>query len=326
MTALSIDDKFPRNPKIVLLSDAAFRLHMHALAHCAEHETDGFIDARLLPGLSKHRDKAKLVGELCSAKGRPDGNPLWIEVDGGWRIHGYLDWNDSHEELEAKRIETRSFERRVQLSAIRAAAGKAGGKRSGESRSQIKLHFGDERSKGEANVEANIEANTKQNGEATSKQNGSNDTFASTFASTSRARPNTDLSDEINGADQDLRSDPLINTDGYSGRARAGERRRRAVLALDWSPGEAGFAFAAARGWSKTRAEAEFESFANHHVAKQTLSASWDASWRTWVLNGIKFDAERGVRSGRPHDPKTDPRKAIVQRDPEDEEPEWLRK
>lgn len=33
----------------------------------------------------------------------------------------------------------------------------------------------------------------------------------------------------------------------------------------------------------------EFEKFRNHHMAKGNKFKDWDAAWRTWVLNGVKF-------------------------------------
>lgn len=65
-------------------------------------------------------------------------------------------------------------------------------------------------------------------------------------------------------------------------------------------------AFAVERGWQPRRVELEFQKFRAHHEEKQTLSRSWPASWRTWVLRGIGWDerdAARGSKSGRPRNP-----------------------
>lgn len=41
-------------------------------------------------------------------------------------------------------------------------------------------------------------------------------------------------------------------------------------------------------------AQEMFEAFKNHHTAKGSLFADWDAAWRTWVDNQAKWDAQRG--------------------------------
>jgi len=93
---LRIDDKMVRHPKICDLSDAAFRLHMAALGHCAEYETDGRIKESSAVTLTKHKNKTPLIRELVDAG-------LWEAMIGGWCIHDFLEWNPSHAELKAKR-------------------------------------------------------------------------------------------------------------------------------------------------------------------------------------------------------------------------------
>jgi len=39
----------------------------------------------------------------------------------------------------------------------------------------------------------------------------------------------------------------------------------------------------------RVNAEREWEAFENYHRAKGTISADWNASWRTWVLNAVRF-------------------------------------
>jgi hypothetical protein len=36
-----------------------------------------------------------------------------------------------------------------------------------------------------------------------------------------------------------------------------------------------------------------FVAFKNHHIAKGSIFADWDAAWRTWVDNEVKFSAQR---------------------------------
>jgi hypothetical protein len=48
-------------------------------------------------------------------------------------------------------------------------------------------------------------------------------------------------------------------------------------------------AFATTKGMSAETTDDEFQRFANYHASKATMSASWEASWRIWVLNHFKF-------------------------------------
>lgn len=90
---LKLSDGFARNPKVQPLSDGAFRLHVTAMLHCAEHLTDGFLDARLEP--LRTADPA-LVAEVV-------GEGLWLEAAGGWTIHDFLEWNPPADEVKEKR-------------------------------------------------------------------------------------------------------------------------------------------------------------------------------------------------------------------------------
>jgi hypothetical protein len=122
MSWLRLDDKFPRHPKVLKLTDAQFRLHLAAMAYCAEHETDGRITREAVETLTPHRGKAKLVARLVELV-------LWDGDGEDYQIHDYLDWNPSHEQIQSKR-------------SARAEAGSKGGSKSGETR----------RSKAEANA------------------------------------------------------------------------------------------------------------------------------------------------------------------------------
>jgi hypothetical protein len=113
VSTLTVDSKFPRHTKVAPLSDAAFRLHVAAMSYCAEHETDGFVPESEVTTLTKHTNKTELIQELEEAKGpRENGHPLWRRSARGkvtgWDIHDYLEWNESHAALEAKRKGARS--------------------------------------------------------------------------------------------------------------------------------------------------------------------------------------------------------------------------
>ena len=107
MPYLNVDDAMDEHPKIEVLSDAAFRMHMSAMLYAARRKTDGFIPrakARRLSDSASDAVAAELVqanvwhdlGEGCD---RPDcieartckeqGKP------GHYLLHDFLQWNHS---------------------------------------------------------------------------------------------------------------------------------------------------------------------------------------------------------------------------------------
>jgi hypothetical protein len=46
----------------------------------------------------------------------------------------------------------------------------------------------------------------------------------------------------------------------------------------------------AARNWPDPRAE--LHKFRDHHIAKGTLMANWEAAFRTWLNNAVGFGAK----------------------------------
>jgi hypothetical protein len=85
MPYLNIDDNFADHPKIDGLSDGAFRLHVAAMCYAAKHLTDGAIPAARVPRLAP-RFKTTYTQELIKAG-------VWIDHDGDYRIHDFLQWN-----------------------------------------------------------------------------------------------------------------------------------------------------------------------------------------------------------------------------------------
>ncbi len=69
----------------------------------------------------------------------------------------------------------------------------------------------------------------------------------------------------------------------------------RTALPDRWLPDERDIEHAAHAGFAHEKIQRMASAFADHHCAKATLSADWNASWRTWCSNEIKFN---GVRHG----------------------------
>lgn len=116
-----LDDQFANHPKVVRLSDAAFRLHVAGICYCACHLTDGEIAAlevpRLVPG---YRPKA--LAELVD-------RGLWERNDDTYLIRAFLEYNPSKEKVEQQRAE--AAERKARWNASRNASKNASRTRGG---------------------------------------------------------------------------------------------------------------------------------------------------------------------------------------------------
>lgn len=86
--------------KIVRLSNSAFRLWIKGLCYCQLNLTDGLIPREAMAALeAKRADVDQLCKVLVEGK-----SPVWERIDGfGFKVHDYLDYNDSKEEVEDKR-------------------------------------------------------------------------------------------------------------------------------------------------------------------------------------------------------------------------------
>lgn len=91
----NFDDQFPTHPKIVPLSDGAFRLHVSGICYCAQHLTDGLIGAEAVPTL-RPKYRPQMLAELL------DKN-IWIQHGDAYEVRDYLQWNRSKEQVENER-------------------------------------------------------------------------------------------------------------------------------------------------------------------------------------------------------------------------------
>lgn len=119
MSWAKFDDRTPSNPKVQLLSDAAFRLWFSSVCHCCEHLTDGAI-GKEIPGILP---KAPSGIRLRRAIQELVDRGLWDETAAGWLVHDFLEWNPTAQKVRAKKQ-------------ARSEAGRRGGKKSGQTRSK----------------------------------------------------------------------------------------------------------------------------------------------------------------------------------------------
>ena len=92
-----LDANYMRDPKIRRAGPDAELLYLRSLAYAKGGETDGVVhdyDLEVIAvGLNKVQQRvASLVREGA-----------WEEVDGGWFITGWFNWNDSTEKLRANK-------------------------------------------------------------------------------------------------------------------------------------------------------------------------------------------------------------------------------
>ncbi len=112
---------FPWHPKVMGLSDAAFRLCVTARDYATLMQTDGFIAERLVPGLfrvSRMTKKLKAAIAELTAVQPGEVHPLWEPAEGGYRVHDYRDYAGSEADVA---VESRPPE----VTAAKAAGGRA---------------------------------------------------------------------------------------------------------------------------------------------------------------------------------------------------------
>ncbi len=114
MSWVRFEDNFSEHPKVLAVSDAAFRLHVRAVSYCSRLLTDGWVTRAALCSLKPGRWGERLANELVAAT-------LWEARGDGYAIHDYLHYQPSRQQVEAIRKQ-------------RSEAGRRGGKANGKQR------------------------------------------------------------------------------------------------------------------------------------------------------------------------------------------------
>lgn len=96
MAYAKIDDGILDHPKCLMAGEDATNLFIRSIIWCNKHLTDGFVPHEACTNLTRSRNLKKQVAALLRVG-------LWEEVEGGYRIVGFLDHNDSKEEVQRKR-------------------------------------------------------------------------------------------------------------------------------------------------------------------------------------------------------------------------------
>jgi hypothetical protein len=105
MAWIKIDDSFPDHPKVVGLSDEAFRVHISGLCYCGKYLTDGKVPMQIA---SRFANGSMLTLAELSLAG------LWLEdvENNGFIIHDYLAHQTSKSQVEVKRASLRERQKR----------------------------------------------------------------------------------------------------------------------------------------------------------------------------------------------------------------------
>lgn len=107
---VKIDLGIHENPKVAILSDAAFRAFVESICYSSRVLSDGFLDKRIAI-----KQWGEGVAEELSTN--DPVHPSWIPVEGGWMIHDFSNHQTMKADVEAKR---------QRLSRARSIAGKRG--------------------------------------------------------------------------------------------------------------------------------------------------------------------------------------------------------
>src|SRR5215472_338143 len=92
-----LDTGWHANPKVLALGLPGMALHAWSISYCDSTRSDGFIPQGAWPSLAG-------VGAACKALVTAG---LWERCEGGFRLHDYLQYNRSKEQIEAEQADAR---------------------------------------------------------------------------------------------------------------------------------------------------------------------------------------------------------------------------
>lgn len=89
---IRLDHGYDEHPKVIPLTDAAFRAHIEATCWSSRNESDGCI----AKAVARKKWRPKVLAELVAAR-------LLEDVGDAYEVHDYLDFQRSKEEINAYR-------------------------------------------------------------------------------------------------------------------------------------------------------------------------------------------------------------------------------
>ena len=113
MAWVRLDEEFAEHPKLANAGPLAGMMQVAALCYCNRHLTDGFIPRGQAPklitcdGLYRERNGQVLPVTWRDVVQDMLNEGLWEEVDGGYQIHDYLEFQPSKEDVLSSREQKR---------------------------------------------------------------------------------------------------------------------------------------------------------------------------------------------------------------------------
>lgn len=98
MAWVRIDDHAPEHPKLLRAGRDASWMWVQGLAYCSRNLTDGEIPREAVEGFAGRRS-LQFAAQLVDVG-------LWKQTETGFRVHDYLDYNPSADQVAAKRKAT----------------------------------------------------------------------------------------------------------------------------------------------------------------------------------------------------------------------------
>lgn len=96
MAWVKLDDQFADHPKIIKAGPLAGWLYICGLTYCGRYLTDGYIPRGQVRKLADVDDATALADRLVAVG-------LWEEIEDGYVVHDYLEYNPTAEEVLATR-------------------------------------------------------------------------------------------------------------------------------------------------------------------------------------------------------------------------------
>jgi hypothetical protein len=96
MPWIRLDDQFPDHPKVVAAGPVAAWLYVCGIGYCNRLLTDGLIPRGQVRKLADVENATELADQLVKVG-------LWEEVEDGYRIHDFLEYQPSAEQVKAER-------------------------------------------------------------------------------------------------------------------------------------------------------------------------------------------------------------------------------
>lgn len=93
---IKLDNNFPDHPKVLSLTDEAFRLYVAGLCYSSRYLTDGVLSEAVVDRLLPARTREN----ISKSSEQLEANDLWLRRENCWEIAGYSEHQSSKEEVE----------------------------------------------------------------------------------------------------------------------------------------------------------------------------------------------------------------------------------